>query len=106
MAQDAKIALEGLNSKITILKSMFSILKSKNEELQQKNEELQQKNEELQQLINKQQNSITELEKKVSTLELAKAVSDSSGDTEQKPARKYIEGLIREIDSCIALLNK
>ena len=98
-AQDAKIALEGLNSKITILKSMFSILKSKNEELQQKNEELQQ-------LINKQQNSITELEKKVSTLELAKAVSDSSGDTEQKPARKYIEGLIREIDSCIALLNK
>ncbi len=99
MAQDAKIALEGLNSKITILKSMFSILKSKNEELQQKNEELQQ-------LINKQQNSITELEKKVSTLELAKAVSDSSGDTEQKPARKYIEGLIREIDSCIALLNK
>ncbi len=99
MAQDGKIALEGLNSKITILKSMFSILKSKNEELQQKNEELQQ-------LINKQQNSITELEKKVSTLELAKAVSDSSGDTEQKPARKYIEGLIREIDSCIALLNK
>ena len=99
MAQDAKIALESLNSKITILKSMFSILKSKNEELQQKNEELQQ-------LINKQQNSITELEKKVSTLELAKAVSDSSGDTEQKPARKYIEGLIREIDSCIALLNK
>ena len=99
MAQDAKIALEGLSSKIRILMSMFSIVKSQNEELQKTNENLKQ-------IISKQQNSITELEEKVNTLKLAKAVSDSSGDTEQKPARKYIEGLIREIDSCIALLNK
>jgi|SRR5574344_677040 predicted RNase H-like nuclease (RuvC/YqgF family) len=99
MAQDAKIALEGLKSKITILMSMFSIVKSQNEELHKTNENLKE-------IINKQQNSIIELEQKVNTLQLAKAVSDSSGDTDQKSARKYIEGLIREIDSCIALLNK
>ena len=99
MAQDAKIALEGLKSKITILMSMFSIVKSQNEELHKTNENLKE-------IINKQQNSIIELEQKVNTLQLAEAVSDSSGDTDQKSARKYIEGLIREIDSCIALLNK
>ncbi len=99
MAQDAKIALEGLKSKITILMSMFSIVRSQNEELHKTNENLKE-------IINKQQNSIIELEQKVNTLQLAKAVSDSSGDTDQKSARKYIEGLIREIDSCIALLNK
>ncbi len=99
MAQDAKIALESLKSKITILMSMFSIVKSQNEELHKTNENLKG-------IINKQQNSIIELEQKVNTLQLAKAVSDSSGGTDQKSARKYIEGLIREIDSCIALLNK
>ena len=99
MAQDVNKTIEELKSKLTILMSMFSVLKSKNEQLKKDNDELKQ-------TINKQQNSIVELEQKVNTLQLAKAVSDSSSDSEEKSARKYIEGIIREIDSCIALLNK
>lgn len=99
MAQDANIAFENLKSKIAILKSMFSVLKSQNDQLKVENNELKQ-------TIEKQQNSIAELEQKIHTLQIAKAVSDSSGETDNKSARKYIEGIIREIDSCIALLNK
>ncbi|MCQ2605278.1 MAG: hypothetical protein MJ204_01900 [Bacteroidales bacterium] len=98
MTQNAQIAFEELKSKISILKSMYSVAKSQNEQLKRENNELKQQ-------LEKQQNSIVELEQKVTNLQLAKAVSDSSG-TDDNSARKYIEGIIREIDSCIALLNK
>ncbi|MBO4778686.1 MAG: hypothetical protein J5588_09385 [Bacteroidales bacterium] len=98
MAQDVNKTIEELKSKMAILMSMYSVQKSQNEQLKKDNEELKQ-------TINKQQNSISELEQKVNTLQLAKAVSDSSS-TGDKSARKYIEGIVREIDSCIALLNK
>ncbi|MCQ2958841.1 MAG: hypothetical protein MJ198_01460 [Bacteroidales bacterium] len=99
MTQDINNIIEGLKSKISVLMSMFSVLKSQNEQLKKENEDFKQ-------TIEKQQNLITELEQKVNTLQLAKAVSDTSGTTDDKSARKYIEGIIREIDSCIALLNK
>lgn len=99
MAQDINKTIEELRNKLSVLMSMFSVVKSQNELIKKENEELKQ-------TIDKQQNSIVELEQKVKTLQLAKAVSDSSGDSEDKSARKYIEGIIREIDSCIALLNK
>lgn len=98
MAQDVNKTIEELKSKMAILMSMYSVQKSQNGQLKKDNEELKQ-------TINKQQNSIDELEQKVNTLQLAKAVSDSSSSGD-KSARKYIEGIVREIDSCIALLNK
>ena len=98
MAQDVNKTIDELKSKLAILMSMFSVQKSQNEQLKRDNEELKQ-------TIDKQQNSIADLEQKVNTLQLAKAVSDSSGEGD-KNARKYIEGIVREIDSCIALLNK
>lgn len=99
MTEESKQIIEGIKSKVVVLTSMYSVLKSQNEQLKKDNEELKQ-------TIEKQQNSISELEQKVNTLQLAKAVSDTSGNSEDKSARKYIEGIVREIDSCIALLNK
>ncbi len=99
MAQNAQIAFDDLKSKISVLKSLYLVVKSQNEQLKEENNELKT-------TISKQQNTIAELEQKVSNLQLAKAVSNS-GETEgDASARKYIEGIIREIDSCIALLNK
>lgn len=99
MAQDVTKTLETLKSKLAVLMSMYSVQKAKNEQLQKDNEGLKQ-------TIEKQQNSIELLEQKVNTLQLAKAVSDTTGSESDKSARKYIEGIIREIDSCIALLHK
>ncbi len=99
MAIDSKEAIEELRSKLEILKSMFSILKLRNEQLLQEKENLEQ-------IIERQQNSIAELEAQVKTLQLAKAISGSTSENGDNSARKYIEGIVREIDSCIALLNK
>lgn len=99
MTEESKQIIEGIKSKVVVLTSMYSVLKSQNEQLKKDNEELKQ-------TIEKQQNSILELEQKVNTLQLAKAVSGNSDEVSDTPARKYIEGIIREIDSCIALLNK
>jgi len=99
MAQDVNKMIEELKSKVAVLMSLFSVQKSQNEQLKKENEELKKQ-------IEQQQISIKGLEQKVNTLQLAKAVSDTSGNSEDNSARKYIEGIVREIDSCIALLNK
>ena len=99
MTEESKQIIEGIKSKVVVLTSMYSVLKSQNEQLKKENEELKKQ-------IEQQQISIKGLEQKVNTLQLAKAVSDTSGNSEDKSARKYIEGIVREIDSCIALLNK
>ncbi|HOS85149.1 MAG TPA: hypothetical protein PK199_09560, partial [Bacteroidales bacterium] len=61
-------------------------------------------NNELQQIIEQQNNTIKELERNYKNLQIAKAVSDSGGDTTE--AKRKIEEIVREIDTCIALLNK
>lgn len=99
MTQNVNDTIKELKSKVSVLMSMFSVQKSQNEQLKKENEELKK-------IIEQQQHSIEGLEQKVNTLQLAKAVSDSSGQQNDNSARKYIEGIIREIDSCIALLNK
>ncbi len=99
MAQDVNKMIEELKSKVAVLMSLFSVQKSQNEQLKKENEELKKQ-------IEQQQISIKGLEQKVNTLQLAKAVSGNSDEVSDTPARKYIEGIIREIDSCIALLNK
>lgn len=94
MSVDEKLCV--LQEKITLLKTHYSSLKAHYEMLQKEHEiikqELEQKNQ-----------YVTELERKYNNLELAKAVSDSSG--EHTVARKQIEEIIREIDNCIALLQ-
>ncbi|HPM12277.1 MAG TPA: hypothetical protein PK734_02170 [Bacteroidales bacterium] len=86
-----------LQEKIRIVTSMHTVIKQQNNELRTKNNELQQ-------IIEQQNNTIKELERNYKNLQIAKAVSDSGGDTTE--AKRKIEEIVREIDTCIALLNK
>jgi len=96
MNQNLDTKLETLQEKIALLKASFSVLHAQNKQLKQSNEQLTTE-------LNDKNNTISELEKKYKNLELAKAVSDSSG--ENNTARKNIEEIVREIDTCIALLH-
>ena len=96
MSASVEDKLCALQEKIMLLKTHYTSLKAHYESLQVDYEavkkELEHKN-----------NIHKELETKYNNLELAKAVSDSSG--EQSVARKQIEEIIREIDNCIALMQ-
>ncbi len=96
MSETIDIKLEALQEKIALVKAGFSVLLAQNKQLKQSNEQLTIQ-------LNEQNNTISTLEKKYKNLELAKAVSDSSG--ENNTARKNIEEIVREIDRCIALLH-
>ncbi len=96
MKETIDIKLEALQEKIALVKAGFSVLLAQNKQLKQSNEQLTIQ-------LNEQNNTISTLEKKYKNLELAKAVSDSSG--ENNTARKNIEEFVREIDRCIALLH-
>ncbi len=97
MSQNIEQLVVRLQEKIKILTSMYTIL-------QQQNGELQKNNKELHTTIEQQTNTIKELERNYKNLQIAKAVSQTGGDTSE--AKRKIEEIVREIDTCIALLNK
>lgn len=97
MGKNLELLGNTLQEKIRIVTSMYTVTKQQNRDLQTKNIELQQ-------TIEQQNNTIKELERNYKNLQIAKAVSDSGGDTSE--AKRKIEEIVREIDTCIALLNK
>lgn len=98
MATDSNIELaQVLNDKISTLISRYKALKDKYSELEEENKRL---NEEL----DKSQTSYSDLESQFKIYRLAMSVS---GNTEDKTeAKRRINQIVREIDKCIALLNK
>ena len=77
---------------------------AKHENLKQEKEQLCGKIESLEETINhlRQENSL--LEQKYENVKLAKMLVAS--DDDNKDAKSKIQKLVREIDKCIALLNK
>ena len=74
---------------------------------QQTKEELNrsiQQVEELSKQLELQNSSIQQLEEKNKVLKLSSSIQNDSGDN--KAAKQRINELVREIDKCIALLNK
>lgn len=99
MSENQELKLHELQEKISLLKSSFTVLLSQNKQLKQTNEQLELN-------LEDKKESITKLERNYKNLQLAKAVSDSSGSSgENNEAKKNIEKIVKEIDSCIALLN-
>jgi hypothetical protein len=96
MKQNEEIA-NVLRTNIQKLTSLYLFEKEKNSKLV---EEINQLKITLDQNINKTK----ELEDKYSTLKMARAVE--SGNTDNTEAKQKINRLVREIDKCIALLNK
>ncbi|MDA3883431.1 MAG: hypothetical protein PF481_09100 [Bacteroidales bacterium] len=89
--------LQDLEDKIRLLQSSFSVLLAQNKQLKTDKKQLQYE-------IETKNNVLQELEKKYKNLELAKAVSSDNSEANIN-ARENIEEIIREIDTCITLLN-
>ena len=89
--------LEGIKEKIQSVKSRLK-------EQQDENQRLKEKYEELQQMVQQKQLTIDELEQKNQQLILAKSIMSDGNDA--KDARVRINRIVREIDKCIALLNR
>jgi predicted nucleic acid-binding Zn-ribbon protein len=97
MAKKYDEILDRVQKKTDKVISLYHNEKKKNSDLKSANNEL---NSEISELKNK----ISELEKKYDALKFAKSLENVEGDTQE--AKKRINKIVREIDSCIALLNK
>ena len=89
--------LEGIKEKIQSVKDRMR-------EQSDENSRLTQKNEDLQQTVQQKQSLIDELEQKNQQLSLVKSIMADSGDAHDAKIR--INRIVREIDKCIALLNR
>jgi flagellar biosynthesis/type III secretory pathway chaperone len=89
--------LEGIRSKIQSVKVRLK-------EQQDQNLELKEQNEKLQQIVQQKESQINELEKRNQKLTLVKSIMADSEDAND--ARVRINRIVREIDKCIALLNR
>lgn len=89
--------LEGIKEKIQSVKDRMR-------EQSDENSRLTQKNEDLQQTVQQKQSVIDELEQKNQQLSLVKSIMADSVDAHDAKIR--INRIVREIDKCIALLNR
>jgi flagellar biosynthesis/type III secretory pathway chaperone len=89
--------LEGIKEKIQSAKARIRDQADENIQLTQKNEDLQQ-------LIQQKQSLIDELEEKNQRLSMVKSIV--ANDQDSQDARIQINRIVREIDKCIALLNR
>lgn len=86
------------------LKNKVRQLIARHESLKQEKQRLTEKIGQLEFQVNQLRHENNELERKYENLKLAKLL-DASED-EKKDAKNRIQKLVREIDKCIALLNK
>jgi len=87
-----------LRQRIKTLISMYESQKAKSNDLQKKNLELQAEVERLERKLN-------ELEKKHDNLKIAKVLSSIPGEDIHE-TKLQVNRIVREIDKCIALLNR
>ena len=88
--------IEGIRQKIQSVKIRL-------QEQQDENDQLRKEFEALQQQVQQKQSEIDELEQKNQKLSLVKGIV---AEGENKDARLQINRIVREIDKCIALLNR
>jgi len=89
--------LKNLNNKIDNLIQKYRALEEENENLKTLNENLEK-------MLRERENELKELEKKYEIIKLTGALL---GESEYGlEAKKKISELVREIDKCIALLDK
>jgi SMC interacting uncharacterized protein involved in chromosome segregation len=89
--------LEGIRDKIQSVKVRLKEQKDQYQALKEQNEELHQ-------IVQQKQLQIDELEEKNQKLTLVKSIMADSEDAND--ARVRINRIVREIDKCIALLNR
>ncbi len=82
------------------VKEIMTALKKERE----RNSKLEQELQNLRVKYDQQEKKITEIEHKYNNLKLAKVLTD--GDEGAHDARIKVNSIVREIDKCIALLNR
>ncbi len=83
------------------IKSIISLY----EEQKKQNIELRRKNQELNERVGTLENKIEELDRKYETIKIAKVLS-SVPDEDVHTTKLQVNRIVREIDKCIALLNR
>ena len=97
MSIDQTEILEGIKGKIQSVKEMLLEQKDQNHELNVQNEVLQEE-------VHQKQSVINELEEKNQKMALVNGILAESETSDD--ARVRINRIVREIDKCIALLNR
>jgi inorganic pyrophosphatase len=98
MAETNTFKTDELKQKVQHVISLYTNIKNEKEALV--DEKIQ-----LLRTIEEQQVKIAEIENNYKNLQIAKAVS-TKDEGESDFAKKRIDAIVREIDKCIALLNK
>ena len=93
-----------MNNIINNIESKLNIFISKYRKLNQENISLKKKNDDLSLDIQKKEKEILSLHDKIKLMNISKSVDVS--EEEVKESRLKINKYVREIDKCIALLNK
>tara|TARA_B100001540_G_scaffold66090_2_gene59463 strand:+ start:1772 stop:2053 length:282 start_codon:yes stop_codon:yes gene_type:complete len=93
-----------MNNIINNIESKLNIFISKYRKLNQENISLKKKNDDLSLDIQKKEKEILSLNDKIKLMNISKSVDVS--EEEVKESRLKINKYVREIDKCIALLNK
>ncbi len=95
---------EEINNEISNLKENIKIIITLFEELKAKYNHLNEEKIELLGNVELKNKEIEDLKQKYETLKLAKTIAASSTDSHE--AKLKVNRIVREIDKCIALLNK
>ena len=93
-----------MKATIDRLQNKLERLVSKHQEVKSANQLLKEKLMSLQEQLEKEQQNVSELKDKNKILKLSASLHGEVQDTQA--ARQRINELVREIDKCIALLNK
>ena len=89
--------MEELKKSVYQLMNKYAVLDAEKKELEEQNSILKKE-------IEEQQSEIEDLKNKYKVLKMAKSLEGSSN--ENKEVKLKINEMVREIDKCIALLNK
>ena len=95
---------EAGDSVVTRLREKLSTLLDAYEKLEASNNELLREKEQLVALLRKKDEAMEQMERKTETLMVARTFAAGSDDAHD--AKLKISKIVREIDKCIALLNR
>lgn len=98
MDSKADEIINGLKQKIGLIISLYEKEKNKAADLKQKNLELTER-------ITELENNLLEVDKKYENLKIAKVLSSVPGEDVHE-TKLQVNRIVREIDKCIALLNR
>ncbi len=96
--------MEDIGVKIARIQGKVEQLVAQNRTLGKENKQLMAAIEKLVHEKTERDKKIASLEAKIKVLELSRGLTDTTGST--KVARHAIKKILREIDSCIALINR